>query len=112
MARRLWRGGEAPDGVPFWLVQELPRHGLVAGLYQADPEAPGGMAERQAPRLCRPHHDFSLHGGPAPCLDAVARLPEDVAELLAFGRAAAAAGLAAPWQTVLPIYPTSPVAGG
>jgi hypothetical protein len=37
------------------------------------------------------------------------RLPDDVIQLLAVSEAIAAAGLAAPWQPVLPLYPTSPV---
>jgi hypothetical protein len=36
-------------------------------------------------------------------------LPEDVIELLACSAALAAAGRPAPWQPVLPLYPTSPV---
>lgn len=93
----------------FWLVQDLPRRGTVAGCYAADPLALGGVAERQQPRLYGPGEAF------APGLAAELVLPAevdarlDVVELLALGQAAAAQGLDGPWQPVLPIYPTSPV---
>lgn len=106
IARRLQRGGQAGDG-PFWLVQDLPRRGRVAGRYGADPLAPGGVRELQAPRLIPA--GLPLAG---PCLAAEPQLPEDVAELLAISQAAAALGEPAPWEPVRPIYPTSPVALG
>ncbi|HYP03423.1 MAG TPA: tRNA (adenosine(37)-N6)-threonylcarbamoyltransferase complex dimerization subunit type 1 TsaB [Cyanobium sp.] len=90
---------------PFWLVQDLPRRGTVAGHYAPDPEALGGVAELQPPRL------FTSFAA-CPRFPACSLIPEDVAELLAFSQAAAAAGRSAPWQTVLPLYPTSPVQGG
>jgi tRNA threonylcarbamoyl adenosine modification protein YeaZ len=89
---------------PFWLVQDLPRRGTVGGHYAPDPEAPGGVAELQAPRL------FTSFAA-CPRFPACPLIPEDVAELLAFSQAAAAAGRKAPWQKVLPLYPTSPVQG-
>jgi tRNA threonylcarbamoyladenosine biosynthesis protein TsaB len=114
IARRLCGGGELSGKGSFWLVQELPRHGLVAGLYDPDPQALGGVVERLAPRLFRSDDQLdAAAGGVAPgevprCPVGV-RLPEDVEELLAFSQSAAAAGLEAPWQQVLPLYPTSPV---
>jgi tRNA threonylcarbamoyladenosine biosynthesis protein TsaB len=104
-ARRLWRRHEAPATGPRWLVQELPRRGLVAGLYEPDPAVPGGMAERCAPRLYPGSEP--LESWPRFC--AAALQPDDVAELLAVAGARAAAGLPAPWAPVLPLYPTSPV---
>jgi tRNA threonylcarbamoyl adenosine modification protein YeaZ len=107
IARRLLAAGPAPADQPFWLVQELPRRGLVAGHYRADPRVPGGLAELSAPRLYGADQAF------AGCsLAAVPLVPEDVAELVAISRAREAAAVAAPWQAVLPIYPTSPVQGG
>lgn len=102
---------------PFWLVQELPRHGVVAGLYEADPAALAGLAERQPPRLFRSSAALeaaalALGCSGAPRVEAEPLLPADVEQLLVFGQAAAAAGLASPWQPVLPLYPTSPVEGG
>ncbi len=106
MARRLLTGPEPPgDDGPFWLVQELPRRGVVAGLYDADPGQPGGVAELEAPRL----HRGSEALAPYPIHPALVQLPEDVVQLLGFSAANAADGRDAPWQPVLPLYPTSPV---
>jgi tRNA threonylcarbamoyladenosine biosynthesis protein TsaB len=107
MARRLLAEPRPPADGPFWLVQELPRRGVVAGQYANDPSQPGGIAERVSPRLYR--HVEEL--GDAPWRPAVVKMPDDVGQLLAFSEAAAAAELASPWQPVLPIYPTSPVEG-
>ncbi|MFZ0407965.1 MAG: tRNA (adenosine(37)-N6)-threonylcarbamoyltransferase complex dimerization subunit type 1 TsaB [Cyanobium sp.] len=107
IARRLLLAGAAPAVQPFRLVQELPRRGLVAGLYCADAATPGGVAELSVPRLYGADHSFAESSHPA-----VPVLPEDVAELAAVSRAREAAAVAAPWATVLPIYPTSPVQGG
>ncbi|WP_255145931.1 tRNA (adenosine(37)-N6)-threonylcarbamoyltransferase complex dimerization subunit type 1 TsaB [Synechococcus sp. ATX 2A4] len=106
VARRLWQAGEPlTTADPFWLLQELPRRGVVAGAYALDAHAPGGVVERQPPRL------FAAAAAvpPGPQLPAVVEAGADVAQLLAFSQAAAAAGGPAPWATVLPLYPTSPV---
>lgn len=119
MARRLLAGAE-PPGSPFWLVQELPRRGLVAGLYGADPAGSGGALEISAPRLYRDAAALAEAGallvpatGPVvavlPRCPALVVLPEDVDQLLRCSQAAALAARPAPWQTVLPLYPTSPV---
>ena len=93
---------------PTWLVQELPRRGVVAGLYAPDPAAAGGgIVELEQPRLFAP--DTPLPPGPQ--RSAAAALPADVEQLLELSQLAAGRGLAAPWQPVLPLYPTSPVAG-
>lgn len=102
VARRRLAAGQATAAAQFWLAQDLPRRGTVAGHYAPDPEAPGGVAELKEPRLFNAFAED-------PCFPATSLLPEDVAELLAFSQAAAAAGVGAPWQTVLPLYPTSPV---
>jgi tRNA threonylcarbamoyl adenosine modification protein YeaZ len=110
VARRLVRQGpELAEVERFWLAQDLPRRGTVAGCYGADPAALGAIAELQQPRLFLPGEAFA--GGLAPelILPAAVDAPLDVLELLALGQAAAAQGLAGPWQPVLPIYPTSPV---
>ena len=117
MARRLHRRGAAPVTGPFWLVQDLPRHGQVAGLYAADPEALGGIAEALPPRLYGQGHDLdaaALQAGAkeAPRFAAAPDLPQDAVELLAFGQDAARRCEPAPWAPVLPLYPTSPVGAG
>lgn len=108
IARRLWQAAAPVPSGPFWLVREQPRHGFVAGLYEADPSALGGMAERQPPRLYRRREDLATVTD-ATAVAATPLLPEDLRELLTFGQAAASVGQPAPWQPVLPLYPTSPV---
>ncbi|MEB3331169.1 MAG: tRNA (adenosine(37)-N6)-threonylcarbamoyltransferase complex dimerization subunit type 1 TsaB [Synechococcaceae cyanobacterium] len=113
IARRLVAAGLA---LPFWLEQPLPRHGLVAGLYSEDPLQPGSPRERLCPRLYREAGERAAAAAAAglagaPVHAAAASLPEDVGALLSLSRAAALRGEAAPWQTVLPLYPTSPVGG-
>ena len=107
MARRL--GAPGPNGAcleRFWLTQELPRRGVVAGCYQADATVLGGMAERVAPQLFK--QSAGLVGLQRP---AVVEPEADVAQLLELGQRAAAARQPGPWQPVLPLYPTSPVDG-
>ena len=103
IARRLCRGVQ-PPAAPFWLVQELPRRGVVAGLYGCDPAGSGDVVELEPPRLREAL--AVLAGDQRP---AEPRLPEDVAELLAISARRACQGVAAAWQAVVPIYPTSPV---
>lgn len=93
---------------PSWLVQDLPRRGLVAGLYA--PDAPGGgeVVERHGPRLYA--DAAALHAlDPAPQRPAAVAVAADVGELLALSHQAHRAGRPADWRTVLPIYPTAPV---
>ena len=122
MARRRLAQPDCPPS-PFWLVQELPRRGVVAALYAPDPEQRGGGLELAAPRLYRgpaalAEVEASLVNGPdgeglspPPALRCPAQVhqPPDVAELLRCSQEAAAAGRPAPWSLVLPLYPTSPV---
>jgi hypothetical protein len=110
VARRLLRQRpQLAAAERFWLVQDLPRRGTVAGCYGADPAALGAIAEWQQPRLFLPGEDFAQGLAPELILPAAVEAPLDILELLALGQAAAAQGLAGPWQSVLPIYPTSPV---
>jgi tRNA threonylcarbamoyladenosine biosynthesis protein TsaB len=93
---------------PTWLVQELARRGVVAGLYGPAPRGDSrAIVELAPPRLFGPGTPVP----PGPQLAALAQLPEDVGQLLELSLEAQALGLAAPWQPVLPLYPTSPVAG-
>ena len=109
MAHRLAAPGQVMAEVPrFWLTQELPRRGVVAGCY--GPAASGGLgelAELEPPRLFR-----AGDGLPAePRQPAVVDPEADALQLLQLGQRAAAAQLPGPWQPVLPLYPTSPVDG-
>ena len=103
IARRL--GLEAPA----WLVQELPRRGLVAGLYAPDPLGAGGVQERLAPRLYADAAALQARQ-PAPCRVVVVDVAADLGSLLDLASQAHRAGREAPWQPVLPLYATAPVA--
>ncbi|MFM7269967.1 MAG: tRNA (adenosine(37)-N6)-threonylcarbamoyltransferase complex dimerization subunit type 1 TsaB [Cyanobium sp.] len=132
-ARRLRRQGLV-EARPFWVVQTLPRRGLVAGLYGPEPgpaagrdgtagpllDQGGALLELSAPRLYREPSALAeaeaqllatAEDSPAPRCPADVLQPDDVAELLRCSQEAAAAGRSAPWAPVLPIYPTSPVDG-
>jgi len=113
MARRLAApGGPMAGAARFWLQQELPRRGCVAGLYGPAAGAFGGIAELQPPRLFPPAEPLPWLLDPAElALPALVEPEADVAELLALGQLAHGAGLSGPWGPVLPLYPTSPVAG-
>ena len=112
IARRLARPGGPLAGVPrFWLTQELPRRGTVAGAYGPRPEALGGLAELESPQLHREPQPWRPPHGAEPCRPALVEPEADAAELLALGQLAAEADLPGPWGPVLPLYPTSPVEG-
>ncbi|MFN9646184.1 MAG: tRNA (adenosine(37)-N6)-threonylcarbamoyltransferase complex dimerization subunit type 1 TsaB [Cyanobacteriota bacterium] len=110
IARRLLAG--APEGRGLILCQELPRHGVVAGLYRVEPTALAGVAELSPPRLWSSDTDLTQALGAHALQTAQPHLPEDARELLVFSQAAARAGRDAPWASVVPLYPTSPVAEG
>lgn len=107
MARRLLVA--EPSEAPLILRQDLPRHGVVAGLYRAEATTIAGVAELRPPRLWRTDQDLTQALGPHTQRAAEAQLPEDARQLLAFSQAAEDRGQAAPWQAVVPLYPTSPV---
>ena len=94
---------------PTWLVQTLPRRGVVAGCYAPDAAAWGGLAELAAPKL----YPELASLPPGPQCPAVVELPADVEQLLELACLAArdAGQHPGPWQPVLPLYPTSPVVG-
>lgn len=106
IARRL-RAQNVPEAAAerFVLVQTLPRHGLVAGCYGARPGTPGGVVELQAPRFFSSEQD--LPAGRR--LEARVEAAADAVQLLEIATEAARAQRPAPWQSVLPLYPTSPV---
>lgn len=85
---------------PFWIQRELPRRGWVAGCYQ---RLDGGIEEIRAPHLLPPGQRVE------PVLAAEEDVAADVERLLALLGQAHSLGTAAPWQPVLPLYPTSPV---
>ena len=111
IARRLAAAGAPMQAVPrFWITQELPRRGTVAGAYGPDAAALGGIAEFEPPRLYR--SEFPWSGADAePACAALVDPEADTQQLLLLGQLAAAAGWAGPWAPVLPLYPTSPVEG-
>lgn len=108
IARRLLAANPVPEPVILW--QELPRHGLVAGLYRLEASSPGGVVELDPPRLYRQEADLRQVLGSHARLPAASQLPADAGELLAISQEVARLGRAAPWAAVVPLYPTSPVA--
>ena len=102
MAPRLAQSASlAPVEGPFWIVQTLPRRGQVGGQYQLHPE--GCVDELQEPHL------LSDGSSPSPALTMAENVDADVGRLLDLCLEAYRANAPAPWQSVLPIYPTSPV---
>jgi len=108
IARR--RLATEPQGTALILSQDLPRHGVVAGLYKAEPTALAGVAELCAPRLWPGVDDLTRTLGSHACHAAEPLLPADAEQLLAFSQEAARSGQPGPWSAVVPLYPTSPVA--
>jgi tRNA threonylcarbamoyladenosine biosynthesis protein TsaB len=90
---------------PTWLVQDLPGRGRVAGLYGPDLSALGGVGELEPARLFA----IGTELPPGPQHPGQPLIPADLHTMLALGYEAEQRGLFAPWQTVLPVYPTSPV---
>ena len=113
IARRLSRpGGPMEGGSRFWLTQDLPRRGTVAGCYGPQSGSLGGVAELQGPRLFGvaepgPWAGEERERSHPACVEPDA----DVRELVELGQLVHAQGIPGPWQPVLPIYPTSPVEG-
>ncbi|QNI69557.1 tRNA (adenosine(37)-N6)-threonylcarbamoyltransferase complex dimerization subunit type 1 TsaB [Cyanobium sp. NS01] len=103
VARRLHLAG------PTWLSQALPRRGVVAGVYGPCPEALGGMAQRRQPRLYEDSEALRAAEPDLPVLAAEVDVERDVVQLLELSAEAHAAAVPAPWQPVLPLYPTAPV---
>jgi tRNA threonylcarbamoyladenosine biosynthesis protein TsaB len=109
IARRLLAAEASPlAGEKLWLEQVLPRRGSVVGCYGLDPQALGGVAELEIPRLVRPEESW---GGDSPCAPAAVDAAADARQLLELAQLAHAAALPGPWAPVLPLYPTSPVEG-
>ena len=82
-------------------MQTLPRRGQVGGQYQLHPD--GRVDELQEPRLLADGQDSF------PALTMAENVDLDVGRLLDLCRESHRANVPAPWQSVLPIYPTSPV---
>ena len=100
MAERLFR--RLPDhGERFWITRELPRRGVVGGAYRL---IDGVVEELEHPHLLQPGRSL----GPR-VLEAEDDVEADVICLLNQLQTAHARGQTSPWQSVLPIYPTSPV---
>lgn len=69
----------------------------------------GEVLELCPPRLHRSEEALLGAHGPYDRHPAHPLLPEDVGGLLAFSQEAARRSLKAPWESVVPLYPTSPV---
>ena len=98
-------------GEPFSIVQVLPRRGRVAGRYavrdgwnqETATCAEMDLSELQSPVL------LDDADQPEPEVTMATDVTGDVLQLLRFCQDRHARHVSAPWYTVLPIYPTSPV---
>ena len=95
MAQRL----QGPEQ-PFWITQELPRRGVVAGRYRIDGET---VTELEIPHLLADDRAVT------PARPVELDVESDVVCLLTALQRSLERGEHLPWQGVLPIYPTSPV---
>lgn len=86
---------------PFSIVQSLPRRGRVAGRYRLS--SAGSVEELERPRLLREDED------PSPALIMQLDVASDVQHLLERCCQWDQEGTPGPWESVLPLYPTSPV---
>ena len=92
---------------PFWIIQEIPRRGIVAGKYQIKNNLEIQNLE-VALELEKPHLlDPQLKVGP--CIKASDNISRDILQLLSLSLLEKKLGRKNYWQKVLPIYPTSPV---
>ena len=102
MAPRLARDADlASTADPFWIVQTLPRRGRVAGAYRVGPH--GEVEEMETPHL------LAEDAQPSQALSMEENVDADVSRLLDLCFEAHRTGVSAPWNGVLPHYPTSPV---
>ena len=99
LADRLPARPDAGEG--FWITRELPRRGVVGGSYRVNQ---GVVEELEPPHLLQPGRSLGTM-----VLEADDDVEADVIRLLNELQAALACGQSCPWQSVLPIYPTSPV---
>lgn len=92
---------------PFWITQELPRTGVVAGKYQIESNSKITnfeiALELEKPHLLDP--DLKVE----PAIKASDNVSIDVVQLLQLSLLGRETGRQAHWQKVLPIYPTSPI---
>ncbi len=92
---------------PFWIVQPLPRRGVIGGCYQMK-EPFGSSCRHEVLELETPH---LLEEGceVSPALNALDDVSTDVESLLERCFLAHRSAQRAHWSATLPIYPTSPV---
>ena len=92
---------------PFWITQELPRTGILAGKYQIKSNSKIAnfeiALELQKPQLLNPGLKVE------PAIKASDNVAIDVVQLLQISLLGKKIGQHANWQKVLPIYPTSPI---
>ena len=92
---------------PFWIIQNLPRRGLVGGEYQIIPnnnqDVNLKVIELKIPQLLKPNTKVY------PSVNANVNAYEDVKRLLYICEERRNENRASIWKKVIPIYPTSPV---
>ena len=92
---------------PFWIVDELPRRGIIAGQYQLIKSAEDSDFQ-EFNELIGPHL-ISNRKEINPSINASNDIEKDIIRLLEYSEFLYNSKIRNDWEKVLPIYPTSPV---
>ena len=108
MAPRLYKDLNQNDIFdPFWIKDLLPRRGVVAGKYQLikiDKESNfRQFSELVSPKLIKNEKDID------PSVQASYDIEKDIISLIDFSQYCHNSKVSSSWETVLPIYTTSPI---
>ena len=92
---------------PFWIKENLPRRGLLAGKYQLIKIHKEynfyEFREIISPKLIKSEHEIN------PSIKASNNIEKDVLTLINFSLYCQNAKINSKWEKILPIYPTSPI---
>ena len=92
---------------PFWIVKDLPRRGLIGGMYKIKNDL-NSNNKQEVIELEKPHL-LSSKSIVIPSVQASYNVAKDVIMLLKFSLSQHTSKNQSNWRKVLPIYPTSPV---
>jgi len=92
---------------PFWIKDNLKRRGTVAGQYKLQ-KSNLAFPKPEITELTRPHL-ITKNEKIYPAINASNDIESDIIELLELSYLKKLKGIKNRWETVLPIYPTSPI---